>query len=188
MMGREEWTRRSASSNAIDDCVCLAVRAMCRGFASVLFCLVLLFWTSVSAEEVVEEVVEEVLPVEGEAPLRDPFWPVGYTPSEQRPDTGSDEDDEVLARAVAWPALIVRGRTRASDGTYRVLIDGVGVARLGDVVSRQQDGMWFHRRLTHLDGDGMRLVRLGVTREKKPGADWLRERETGPETIEETEP
>ena len=50
---------------------------------------------------------------------RDPFWPVGYVP----PVPGqAPEDAAELSAARTWPALPVRGRSRAPDGKWIVWI------------------------------------------------------------------
>ena len=107
---------------------------------------------------------------EAEPVLRDPFWPIGYEPP-RRGDTDVMEDDRVAVE-VEWPDMPVIGQSRAPDGTYRVLIRGVGVVSVGETVSVEHEGHWFHWRITAIDGRRVRSVRLGVSTEAWP--DWLR--------------
>ena len=96
---------------------------------------------------------------------RDPFWPVGYVP----PVPGqAPEDAAELSAARTWPALPVRGRSRAPDGTYRVLIDGIGVVGENQVVSLYEDGCWFYWRIARIDERGVLPVRLGISRKRPP--------------------
>ena len=101
--------------------------------------------------------------VEEAFPQRDPFWPVGYVPPE-RAAAGFVTD----TNNIAWPALPVRGRSRAPDGTFRVLIDGAGVVGEQKIVSIQSNGRWFHWRILRIDERGVESVRLGITRTRFP--------------------
>lgn len=134
----------------------------------VLVCLFMLSWAWAEEEP---------------APLRDPFWPVGYQPPRSLFPGDADPLQEEVEE---WPELRVRGRSRAPDGTVLALVAGVGIVRAGDVVSVEQRGLWFHFRITHLDQQTIRFIRLGVSKEKDPGEDWLRAREADPEQREET--
>ena len=97
------------------------------------------------------------------AVLRDPFWPVGYQPP--APAKAGDPD-RVDSAAVVWPALPVQGRSRAPDGTFRVLIRGAGVVGENDVVSVRSGGYWFNWRVVRIDEEGVESVRLGVSKKR----------------------
>lgn len=98
--------------------------------------------------------------------LRDPFWPVGYVPptaeeSAAQVSGGVDQD-------LPWPALPVQGRSRAPDGTCRVLIEGRGVVGENQIVSVHDKGYWFHWRIVHIDERGVQSIRMGVSQNRTP--------------------
>ena len=95
--------------------------------------------------------------------LRDPFWPVDY---DAPPPPEVKEGPIAAARGVSWPDLPVRGRSRAADGSYRALIDGVGVVKEGEDISIQKEGYWFHWRILKIDARQMQTERLGITRQQ----------------------
>ena len=109
---------------------------------------------------------------DGERPARrDPFWPVGHVPAAPvAEDAAATEAEaaEAARRALVWPRLPVRGRSQAPDGSYRVLIDGVGVVAEGDVVSIPSRGLWFQWRIERIDERGVKSVRIGATEEAPP--------------------
>lgn len=99
------------------------------------------------------------------ATRRDPFWPVGYAPpAPARAAAGFETETE----DVVWPALPVRGHSRAADGTYRILVEGVGVVGEKKVVSIQSNGRWFHWRILRITERGVESSRLGITRTRFP--------------------
>ena len=98
----------------------------------------------------------------GRPVYRDPFWPVGYQP----PVVRVTEEGGVDAEGVTWPALPVRGRSRAPDGTYRVLIRGAGVVGENDVVSIRSGGYWFNWRIVRIDEEGVQSVRMGISQKR----------------------
>ena len=114
--------------------------------------------------------------------VRDPFWPVGYEPPSRR---DSAEVVEVV-RAVSWPELRVRGRTRLAGDDMMALIDGVGIARVGEIVSLRHQGQWFHWRVNYIDQRIVRIRRIGVSNEEHPSEEWIRDREEEQLHAEET--
>ena len=94
---------------------------------------------------------------------RDPFWPVGYAPSA---GGAALAEDGVDPTAIRWPSLPVLGRARAADGTFRVLIDGLGVVGENKVVAIQENGIWFRWRILRIDDKGVESMRLGISRKR----------------------
>lgn len=102
---------------------------------------------------------EEIRPV-----MRDPFWPVGYEP----PTPEQEQEADMAVPELDWPDLPVRGRSRATDGSYLALIEGVGIVRTGQIVSLPAQGHWFHWRITHIDATRVQAQELGITRDPSP--------------------
>ncbi len=100
---------------------------------------------------------------EGRGLRRDPFWPVGFVPADPVQAAAAADAEESIPQ-MAWPSLPVRGRSRAPDGTFRVLIDGIGIVGVNRKVSIQKNGYWFHWRVVHIDEEGVRLARLGISK------------------------
>ncbi len=108
--------------------------------------------------------------------LRDPFWPVGYIPvADRSPD--EEQEETIDDRETTWPALPVRGSSRAADRTYRALVEGVGIVEEGDIVSLPHQGLWFHWRIGRIDSQRLRFTRLGITSEQYPSEAWFRARQ-----------
>jgi hypothetical protein len=144
-------------------------------------------------QESVQEPMQDAAPA---APIRDPFWPVGYappTPEEQRAAreaalaaaaAAAAAAEEAKAAAVAearkprldWPNIPVRGRLRAPDGSYRIIIDGQGVVGKDDVVTVRAGARWFQWRVARVDANGFEVVRLGATTTPPPAKPILFER------------
>ena len=96
---------------------------------------------------------------------RDPFWPVGYQPPTPEQAQAASEEEK-LDRP--WPTLPVRGRSIAPDGSYRVLVEGLGVVGVNRVVSVQEDGYRFYWRILRIDDQGLQLKRLGISKDSSP--------------------
>ncbi len=99
-----------------------------------------------------------------EAVVRDPFWPVGYTP----PTPAEAAAATVDVPELEWPDLPVRGRSRAVDGSYLALIEGIGIVRAGQVVSVPSQGHWFHWRIIRIDAARVQVEELGITADPSP--------------------
>lgn len=97
---------------------------------------------------------------------RDPFWPVGYEPPTPGDGQAAAIQGEDAIPDMPWPALPIRGRSRAADGTFRVFIDGVGIVGVNRVVSIPHQGYWFHWRIVDIDNEGVRSMRLGISKKK----------------------
>ncbi len=93
---------------------------------------------------------------------RDPFWPVGYQPPTPEQVKAATEE-EISDRP--WPALPIQGRSRAPNGTYRVLIEGVGVVGANKVVSVVDNGYRFYWRILRIDEKGIQLKRLRISKD-----------------------
>ncbi len=96
------------------------------------------------------------------AKARDPFWPIGYEPPAPLEVKGS----EPLVVGISWPELPVLGRSRAPDGSYRALLEGIGVVKEGDDVAISKDGFQFNWRIVKIDAKGLQSIRLGVVRQR----------------------
>ena len=103
------------------------------------------------------------------ARLRDPFWPVGYAPPTPEQMAKASAPVVVVEEKlpdVQWPALPVRGRSKAPDGTYRVLIEGVGIVGENKVVAIRRDDYRFLWRIVRIDERGVQSKRLGFSKVK----------------------
>ncbi len=125
------------------------------GMAVALVLLALGGWRSAAGEEAASS----------GALLRDPFWPVGYTPPEPQ-----QAEAVKVERAIPWIELPVRGRSRAPDGTHRALVAGAGIVEPGAIVSLQRGAYWFHWRIVDIDAQKVTSEPLGITRERNPAA------------------
>ncbi len=96
---------------------------------------------------------------------RDPFWPVGYTPPKE-PDPIETKRDHIRQR-IEWPRLALKGLTHTTGGRYLAIIDGIGVAEAGDVVSVERARLTYRWRIDEITRRGIRATRLDV-REVNP--------------------
>ena len=141
---------------------------------------------------VVEEGVETAV-------RRDPFWPVGYAPrsaadiaaEEAAAAAAAAEAQEAVAEEqkaavaeqaakVVWPPLPVRGRSRAPDGTYRVLIVGVGIVGENRIVSIRHQEYWFYWRIVSIDERGVQSKKLGISKKRSSGKELIKRKERKP--------
>lgn len=80
--------------------------------------------------------------------VRDPFWPVGYSPrtpelQESWPATNTaaaTAGQPAAPPAPRWPVLKLKGVTKMGNGEFLGLIEGVGVVQSGDAIKLEQDG------------------------------------------------
>jgi hypothetical protein len=90
---------------------------------------------------------------------RDPFWPVGYRP---KPKTPENSEDQFPESRVQWPELALKGITRAGEGSYLAILEGIGVVEAGDVVSIQRDDLVYRWRINEIKERGVAHTRLDV--------------------------
>jgi len=99
-----------------------------------------------------------------EPSVRDPFWPVGYTP----PPPPSPESEGKVAEApkaeitapVEWPPLVLKGITKNRAGRYMAMLDGIGLAETGNVVSMTRNGINYRWKIADINDRGITSVRL----------------------------
>jgi hypothetical protein len=103
------------------------------------------------------------------AVVRDPFWPVGYTPppppkpGEEKKAVEPEEAPEV-AKPLDWPTLELKALARSSDGRrYMAVISGVGLIESGETVTVIRDGVRYRWVIVEINERGMRQRRLDAT-------------------------
>jgi hypothetical protein len=96
-----------------------------------------------------------------EAALRDPFWPVGFTPSPKTVLNPSLAKSRIRSQT-RWPKLTLRGITRTGKGDYIAIIDGIGLVEPGDVVSKREDNLIYRWRINTINAKGISRTRLDV--------------------------
>lgn len=119
------------------------------------------------AEEVAEGLADEGA-AEIEV-LRDPFWPVGYSPAPPEPEVVEEEEKEEEedippVKPEKWPVLRVRGISKSGDGSRLAIIDKVGIVEEGDIVSFKHDDLVYQWQVTRITAEGISQKRLGVQR------------------------
>jgi hypothetical protein len=128
--------------------------------------------TAVSPDSTVTNTVE--LPA-GWDELRDPLWPIGYTPPPP-PTAPSATDTAVVqksaqalleARAV-WPSLKLKALTKDSRGGYMAVIDGIGVVEEGEIVRIQAAGIVYRWRIEMIGPTGLKAKRLTLKAVRRP--------------------
>ena len=105
--------------------------------------------------------------------LRDPFWPVGYVPAPPEPDISEAEVAKIEAALetkakTKWPALHLKGITRASRGRYMAIIESVGLIETGQTVTMQRDGLLYTWMIDEVSAKGVRFTRLEARPYKPP--------------------
>lgn len=157
-------------------------------------------WATMAAAEEIraqEEAFDVSVVEEGieQAVRRDPFWPVGYAPrtaadvlaeeaaaAEAQEAVAEEQKAAVAEQAakVVWPPLPVRGRSRAPDGTYRVLIEGVGIVGENRIVSIRHQEYWFYWRIVSIDERGVQSKKLGISKKRSSGKELIKRKERKP--------
>lgn len=104
-----------------------------------------------------------------DAVLRDPFWPVGYTPKLDLPEPTNTVTETVLPpveiKPVApaeWPELRARGVTETPERDHIAFLDGVGMIVEGDTVRVERGGVVFTWYVVKISKDGAELRRLSA--------------------------
>jgi len=103
--------------------------------------------------------------------LRDPFWPIGWTPPPV--DTAATAANNDAARPkgpIRWEEatkrLSLRGLTELPNGKFVASIAGVGVVEEGDRITLEFEGLNYHWRVQSISRAGIVPKRLGVSARK----------------------
>lgn len=98
--------------------------------------------------------------------IRDPFWPVNWTPS-----TFSSEDAEERTRPVRWDdaqsRIVVKGITLAANGRRFAVVDEIGIVTAGDVIEMPYERMLYRWRVKAINADGLVMDRISVEESKQ---------------------
>lgn len=120
--------------------------------------------TAVSPDSTVTNTVE--LPA-GWDELRDPLWPIGYTPpppptapSATNTTVVQKSAQELLEERASWPTLKLKALTKDTRGGYMAVIDGIGVVEAGEVVRIQAAGIVYRWRIEMIGPTGLKAKRL----------------------------
>ncbi len=103
--------------------------------------------------------------------LRDPFWPIGYTPA-PAPDADVAEGpqmsylDELKSR-IRWPALRLKGVTRVGD-RHLAIIDEVGLVEAGDTITLRRGELVYSWQIEDVTGKGVAFKRLDASPYRAP--------------------
>jgi len=97
--------------------------------------------------------------------LRDPFWPVGYEPPPPEPEFNEEEAEQARAereieKKIQWPALHLKGITRAGRNRYMAIIKGVGLVEADQTVSMRQGDMLYSWLIEKVTAKGVMVTRL----------------------------
>lgn len=95
--------------------------------------------------------------------LRDPFWPIGWTPPEQASAT-------LVAKATVgqyrWKQALatfeLTGLSKKVDGTYVAVLRGVGVVEPGDTIKTVYEGFEYGWQIQEITKKGIEPVRAWV--------------------------
>jgi hypothetical protein len=108
--------------------------------------------------------------------LRDPLWPIGYTPPPPPPPPSAtnavvvvrQSEQELLAARAVWPSLELKALTKGTRGGYMAVIDGVGVVEAGEVVRIQSDGIIYRWRIAEIGPKGLKAKRMPLRASRQP--------------------
>ncbi|NQU39036.1 MAG: hypothetical protein HQ523_03700 [Lentisphaerae bacterium] len=97
--------------------------------------------------------------------LRDPFWPVGYAPPPPEPEVTEEQAEKIeVAQAtqakIQWPALLLKGITRAGPDRYMAIVEGVGLVETGQTISLHKSDMLYTWKIDEVSARGVRFSRL----------------------------
>ncbi|MBT3193031.1 MAG: hypothetical protein HN341_10790 [Verrucomicrobia bacterium] len=93
--------------------------------------------------------------------LRDPFWPVGYTPTPKSVLQAVEQASRIQEQA-KWPKLTLRGISRTGKDSFMAIVEGIGIVESGDVVSMTHDGLVYSWRINTVNENGISRTRLNV--------------------------
>lgn len=100
--------------------------------------------------------------------LRDPFWPLDYTPKgevapQPQPVPGTNTSavaPVAAAPVVKWPVLKLKGLIKKADGKYVAQIDGVGIVESGRIVRKTVDGTTYSWKIGDITEKGVEITPL----------------------------
>lgn len=103
--------------------------------------------------------------------LRDPFWPIGWTPPPvDASGTAANTDAARPKGPIRWEEatkrLSLRGLTELPNGKFVASIAGVGVVEEGDRITLEFEGLNYHWRVQSISRAGIVPKRLGVSARK----------------------
>jgi hypothetical protein len=96
--------------------------------------------------------------------IRDPFWPVGFSPVPKEKKEQAKKKTEFESR-IKWPKLKLKGLTKTKDKRYIAVLDKFGVVEKGVIISAEKDGLIYRWRIDDITDKGIKRTRLPV-REK----------------------
>jgi len=99
--------------------------------------------------------------------LRDPFWPVGWQPT----NFGQNgESDEAVHEEIQWDAALeqlkITGLSRKLDGSYLAIIKGAGIVEKGSMLSVRYASLVYKWRIIDITSEGLVPEQIGVSRDK----------------------
>jgi len=97
--------------------------------------------------------------------LRDPFWPVGYTPATPEDEQEREQEqqkaaDEEVKQRVPWPNLKLKGITRTAEGKHLAILEGTGLVEEGDTVTRRVGNIIFVWKINEISEKGVSYTKL----------------------------
>lgn len=103
--------------------------------------------------------------------LRDPFWPIGWTPPPVDATATAANNDAARPKGpIRWEEatkrLSLRGLTELPNGKFVASIAGVGVVEEGDRITLEFEGLNYHWRVQSISRAGIVPKRLGVSARK----------------------
>jgi hypothetical protein len=99
-------------------------------------------------------------PAEAWLLLRDPFWPVGFTPAPKIDPAVTKL--ETIRERIDWPRITLKGLTRTASGRHVAILDGVGLVESGDIVTIERGGLAYRWRIDEVTRRGIRTTRMDV--------------------------
>ncbi len=97
--------------------------------------------------------------------IRDPFWPIGWTPPPPEPEgtPAADAPKGPIRWEEATRLLIVSGIARLPGDRYAATLRNVGVVEEGDRVSIEFQDMIYHWEIQTITSKGIVPRRLGIS-------------------------
>lgn len=102
--------------------------------------------------------------------VRDPFWPVGYTPAPpepEEPEKDENEEELPLPTPEKWPILRIKGLSKGGSGRRMAILDRVGIVEEGDTISFEHENLVYQWLIEEISDKGVFQKRLGVQRSDK---------------------
>ncbi|MDA0991001.1 MAG: hypothetical protein O3A51_09645 [Verrucomicrobia bacterium] len=96
---------------------------------------------------------------------RDPLWPIGWKPAPVQTVYDASPKSPIrwkeASRKIELSAL-----SKSADGTYFVIVKGIGVVEQGDVIAIALDGLTYRWTVKEINERGLVPVRLNVTNQQ----------------------